>query len=187
MFNIRFYNETGCIDFGGGKSISPWKVTNAEGLSFCGRTFQYVRCAGYDGQKTTGVSVNARTITFGGDVFITEDFALLFDKAMSVLENEGILEINSGLGKRKIMARCCDFFSGEKKGDYLIFTVQFLCDDPYFEDADKTEVGLYTKTPMLSKDFILVLIELIGLRSCSSENSSLSTLNLVSISISAHR
>lgn len=154
MFNIRFFNETGSIDFGGGKSLSPWKVIKADGLSFCGRTFQYIRYGGRDGQKTTGVSVNARTITLSGDVLITDDFASIFDKAMSVLENEGTLEINSGLGARKIMARCCDFISGEKKGDYLIFTVQFLCDDPYFEDAYKTEVGLYTKTPMLSKDFV---------------------------------
>lgn len=153
MFSMRFYNETGCIDFGGGQSGSAWRITNADGLSFCGRTFEHIRYEGRVGQKTTGVSVNARTVTLSGDIFISEDFLKMYDKAMTVLEDEGVLEITTVLGARKIGARCCDFYCGEKKGNYLLFTVQFICDDPYFEDADKTEVALYTKTPFLNKNF----------------------------------
>lgn len=153
MFSMRFFNETGMIEFGGGQSKAPWRVTNADGLSFCGRTFEYIRYNGRDGQKTTGVSVNSRTITLSGDVFITEDFSNKYDTAMSVLEDEGILEITTGLGIRKIGARCCDFYCGDRKGNYLLFTVQFICDNPYFEDADKTEVALCTKIPYLDNDF----------------------------------
>lgn len=153
MFNIRFYNETGSIDFGGGSSDSNWKVTTADGLAFCGRSFTFAKYAGQDGQKTTDVTVNARTITLGGDVFLSDGFDLEFKSAMTVLEDEGTLEIQTGLGTRLIKARCCDFRENGRKGKYMLFVVQFICDDPYFEDADKTEVAIYKETPLLDGDF----------------------------------
>lgn len=153
MFNIRFYNETGSIDFGGGSSQSLWRVTDCEGLAFCGRTFTYAKYAGQDGQKTTDVTVNARTVTLSGDVTCGDDFDYMYKYAMSVLEQDGALEVLTRLGKRVIGARCCDFRFGERKGKYITFVVQFICDDPYFEDADKTEVAIYKEIPMLDKDF----------------------------------
>ncbi|MBQ7985927.1 MAG: phage tail family protein [Clostridia bacterium] len=153
MFNIRFYNETGSIDFGGGNSGSKWKVLAAEGLAFCGRSFAVAKYAGQDGQKTTSVTVNARTITLSGDVFLGDDFDLEFKSAMTVLENEGTIEIQTGLGTRLIRARCCDFRENERKGKYMLFVVQFICDDPYFEDADKTEVAIYKRVSLFDKYF----------------------------------
>lgn len=153
MFNIRFYNETGSIDFGGGSSSSKWRVTAADGLAFCGRSFTLAKYAGQDGQKTTDVTVNARTITLSGDVFLGDGFDLEFKAAMTVLEDEGTIEIQTGLGRRLISARCCDFRENGRKGKYMLFVVQFVCDDPYFEDADKTEVAIYKRTPLLDSDF----------------------------------
>jgi len=153
LFNIRFFNETGSIDFGGGNSGSLWKVTTADGLSFCGRTFTYAKYAGGEGRKTTDVTVNSRTITLGGDIYLGENFKESFKNAMTVLENEGILEINTPFGKRNITARCCDFLEGGRKGKYMLFTVQFICDNPYFEDADKTEVAIYRQVPYLDAEF----------------------------------
>lgn len=153
MFNIRFYNETGSIDFGGGRSGSSWKVTSADGLAFCGRNFTCAKYAGQDGQKTTDVTVNARVITLSGDVFVDGDFAHGFKSAMTVLENEGIIEIQTELGTRRIKARCCDFRENGRKGKYMLFVVQFVCDDPYFEDAVKTEIGIYKEIPLFDKDF----------------------------------
>ena len=117
MFYIRFYNETGSIDFGGGGSGSYWKVTSADGLAFCGRNFSCAKYAGQDGQKTTNVTVNARTITLSGDVFCAEGFSGDFKSAMAVLENEGHLEIKTRLGTRRIKARCSDFREVETDGE----------------------------------------------------------------------
>ncbi len=153
MFNIRFYNETGSIDFGGGRSVSFWKVTSADGLAFCGRNFTCAKYAGQDGQKTTDVTVNARTITLSGDALCCDDFAQEFKSAMTVLENEGVIEIKTELGTRRIKARCCDFRENGRKGKYMLFVVQFVCDDPYFEDADKTEIAIYKQIPLLDADF----------------------------------
>ena len=153
MFSIRFYNETGSIDFGGGRSGSCWKVMSADGLAFCGRKFTCAKYAGQDGQKTTNVTVNARTITLSGDVFCGDGFASDFKDAMTVLENEGTLEIKTELGMRIIKARCSDFRENGRKGKYMLFVVQFVCDDPYFEDADKTEIAIYKETPLFASDF----------------------------------
>lgn len=153
MFNIRFFNETGSIDFGGGSSATYWKVTSADGLAFCGRTFTCAKYAGQDGQKTTDVTVNARVITLSGDVFCGENFAKDFKSAMTVLENEGIIEIKTELGTRRIKARCSDFRENGRKGKYMLFVIQFVCDDPYFEDADKTEVAVFKEIPLLNSEF----------------------------------
>lgn len=153
MFGIRFYNETGSIDFGGGASGSNWKVTGADGLAFCGRTFTHAKYAGQDGQKTTSVTVNARTITLSGDVFCGDGFSKEFKSAMTVLEEEGIIEVRTGLGTRLIKARCSDFRDSGRKGQYMLFVVQFICDDPYFEDADKTEIAIYKQRPLLDNSF----------------------------------
>lgn len=154
MFNIRFYNEYGSVDFGGGESESVWKITKADGLAFCSRTFSCARYTDQEGQTTTNVSVNARTITLAGDIFCGNNNSdSILNSAMTVLEEDGILEINTAIGKRIISARCCDFNQGERKGRYMLFTIQFLCDDPYFEDADKTEVAVYREIPYLDKDF----------------------------------
>ena len=153
MFNIRFYNENGNIDFGGGTSTSLWRITEADGLSLCGRTFTYAKYSGRDGQTTTGMRVNARTITLSGDIHLIRGFKEQFSRSMAVLEQEGVLEIDTESGKRRINARCCDFRQGARKGKYMLFTVQFICDDPYFEDADKTEVALYQRIPFLDSNF----------------------------------
>lgn len=153
MFNIRFYNETGDIDFGGGSSGSAWKVTSADGLAFCGRSFTYAKYAGQVGQKTTNVTVNARVISLSGDIFCGKDFARDFKTAMTVLEKEGTLEIQTGLGMRTIKARCSDFRESGRRGKYMLFVVQFVCDDPYFEDKDKTEIPIYRETPLFDSEF----------------------------------
>ena len=153
MFNIRFYNETGSIDFGGGNSDSIWKVTSADGLAFSGRSFTYAKYSGQDGQKTTDVTVNARTITLSGDVFLGDNFSSEFKDAITVLEDEGTIQIKTHLGTRHINARCCDFRENGRRGKYMLFVVQFICDDPYFEDADKTEVAIYNQIPRLDKNF----------------------------------
>ncbi len=153
MFNIRFYNETGNINFGGGESKSPWRVISADGLAFCGKTFVGARYAGDDGVRTNAVNLNQRTITLNGDIKINEEFSNTYAAALAALESEGVLEINTSAGKRRIGARCCDFNQYDKKGNYLLFTVQFLCDNPYFEDSVRKETQIFKEIPLIDENF----------------------------------
>lgn len=153
MLSIRFYNESGEIIFGGGGSPSPWRLTAADGLVFSGKSFSVVRYANQDGQETNSALDNARTITLSGDVIIGEEFEKEYSSALAALSRKGFLEVSTVLGKRVIEARCCDFRQVDRKGIYLIYTIQFICDDPYFEDVVKTEVGIFRQIPYLDKNF----------------------------------
>ncbi len=153
MLVIKFYNERGQITFFGG-SPGKWRLTAAEGLTLSGRTFKSARYAGQDGQETTQTVINPRTITLSGDVETDGNFLAEYAEVLTTLEKEGTLEITTALGKRSIGARCCDFYQGEKKGRYMLFVVQFLCDNPYFESADKIEVPVFKEIPLLDKDFV---------------------------------
>ena len=90
MFSIRFYNETGEIIFGGGSSPSPWRLTDAEGLSFGIKSFSVAKYAGQDGQETTGQVDSARCITLRGDASMGEDFARVYADALATLGKEGV-------------------------------------------------------------------------------------------------
>ncbi len=153
MFQIKFYNESGSIIFGGGKSTSPWRLTVAEGLALCGKTFTAARYAGQNGQETTAAVSNARTITLAGDAYMDGDFKSEYASAIQTLEKEGWLEIDTEYASRRILARCCEFRERERKGEYLLFTVQFVCDNPYFEETTKTEVAVFDQLALLDKSF----------------------------------
>lgn len=153
MFSIRFYNELGEVTFGGGNSSSAWRLTAAEGLAFVSKSFSVVRYANQDGQETNSALDNARTITLSGDVTIEEGFETEYTSVLATFSKEGVLEISTHLGKRVISARCCDFRQVDRKGKYILYTVQFICDSPYFEDAVKTEVAIFGQMSLLDRNF----------------------------------
>ena len=152
MLTIKFYNERGQVTFYGG-GTSRWRLTAADGLALCGRSFNTARYSGQIGQKTLETVVNPRTITLSGDVETGENFLAEYQEFIGVLEKEGTLEITTDVGKRSIGARCCEFYQGEKKGKYMLFVVQFICDNPYFKDADKVEVPVFKEIPLLDENF----------------------------------
>lgn len=153
MLSIKFYNESGNIIFGGGRSDSLWRLTAAEGLAVIEKNVTAVRYAGADGQETVAVVGNPRTITLSGDIRINDSFREEYSADLATLEREGWLEVTSSYGVRKIKARCNDFRQGERKGNYLLFAVQFICDSPYFEDVKQTEKAVFCQIPLLDSEF----------------------------------
>lgn len=153
MLSIKFYNETGSITFGGGKSDSAWKLTEAEGLAGVDKSFTAVRYANTDGQETTEVRKNARCVTLSGDIAVGDDFAKEYSRALAVLEEEGWLEISASHYTRRIRARCSEYRQGERKGRFLMFTVQFICDNPFFEDIESVENMIFAVIPKLDENF----------------------------------
>ena len=152
MLTIKFYNERGQISFCGGGN-GRWRLTAADGLALSARTFKTAKYAGQPGQYTLETVVNPRTVTLSGDVETDEYFLEEYQEFIGILGKEGILEITTANGKRSINARCCEFYQGEKKGRFLLFVVQFICDNPYFRDVDKVEVPIFKEIPMLDKNF----------------------------------
>ncbi len=152
MFCMRFYNNVGEIIFGGGKSSSPWKITACDGLAFCPKNIITVSYAGQNGRETTQVVSTARVITLSGDIFLGNGREAL-KEGLCVLEEDGYLEISIGDTVRKIKARCCEFKEGDRKGKFLLFTVQFECDSPFFEDLEAVTQGVFGVIGHLDNDF----------------------------------
>lgn len=153
MFKIIFYNEKGNVIFGGGASNSGWRIIEIDGLGLSGKSYRTCTFENYIGQETVNVRVNARTVTLKGDFFAAENYKSEYKRVLSVLDSEGTLEIWDNDGNRRIKAYCTQFLPLEKKGNYLPFTVQFVCDEPYFESAVAYEVPIYKVIPRLTRDF----------------------------------
>ena len=154
MLEIIFYNSCGSVVFGGGKSESRWRLIDTDGLGLSGKSYRSCTFENCPGQETVEVHKNARTVTLKGDFFMEDGYLSEYKNVLSILDKEGTLEIR-GRGERvRIKAYCTQFLPLEKKGDYLPFTVQFVCDEPYFESAAGYEIGVYRTIPNLSSEFV---------------------------------
>ncbi len=153
MFEIVFYNNKGSVLFGGGKSSSRWHIIEVDGLGLPGKSYKtciYENCVG---QETVNLHTNARTITLKGDFFMSNGYVNEYKNVLSILDKEGVLEIRNMGMVRRINGYCTQFLPLEKKGEYLPFTIQFVCDTPYFESEPAFEVPVFKIIPKLDCDF----------------------------------
>ncbi len=158
MFNIYFENKYGKVDFGGGSSDSLIKLTGIDGLTLPPKKFTTISYANQPGQETVETNVNARVITLAGDALVDNDFQKKYSEALVVLNAEGYLYVNIGTVSRRIKCKCSDFMPGERNGAYQVVAIQFICDYPYFEDAQNTIIGLYQVIPHIKTDFSLPMV-----------------------------
>lgn len=154
MFEIVFYNDKGSVTFGGGRSESNWRVIETDGLGLSGKSYTSCIFENSIGQETVNVHINARTITLNGDFFMTENYKSEYKAALTTLDKDGILEVRSVDGNLRIKAYCTQFLPLPKKGEYLPFTVQFVCDEPYFESSEAYEVPIFKTIPRLNSEFV---------------------------------
>ena len=151
MIKLIFYNDIGEVRFEHG----AWRLTEAEGFSVPASQISAVRYINQPGHFVTGISKNPRTITLSGDINLGKCGEDAFSKACAVLEKEGTLRIETLRFKREIGARCIEFVPGERRGPYRSFVMQFLCDCPYFEDAEETRTVIYNRVGYLTCDTVL--------------------------------
>lgn len=151
MIRLRFYNSLGEVVF----DKNGWHLTEAEGLCVPSKSLSGVRYINQPGQSTTYCIENPRTITLSGDINLAKAGEGEFGRACAVFGMEGTLEVETDRYKRIISARCMEFVPGERNGIYRCFVVQFLCDVPFFEDAEYTDTVVYEREPLLSKDTVL--------------------------------
>jgi phage-related protein len=153
MFEIIFYNSCGRVIFGGGRAESRFRIIETDGLGLSGKSYKNCTFENCNGQETVEVHTNARVITLKGDFFMGQNYIDDYKNALSVLDKEGYLELKTGADTVRIKAYCTQFLPLEKKGVYMPFTVQFVCDDPYFESAEGYEVPIYKTIALLDSDF----------------------------------
>ncbi len=152
---LCYQNEIGSVEMSG-RGVLPLRVTAIDGLGLVSKEFETAVYPEYDGQHTLSSRAVARSITIAVEV-CDRDAVGLLRKALQVFGAAGFLYVRNEDINRRI--RCsqvsCPDVSRILKGQIASFAVQFVCDNPYFEDAEDTVIPLYQRIKMLSSPFSL--------------------------------
>lgn len=140
MFSITYTSDNGSVALGGG-SHPLLRVRSITGLCTPGR--EYASATTAQGQRETGRRDLPRTITIGGDLLGNGDD---LENLERVVYADGYLELCFGDKQRRIACKFNGMTDPERiiSGELSSFAVQFLCDSPYFEDAEATFVDIAT-------------------------------------------
>ena len=141
---IKYTSENGAVILGGGQH-ALMRVRGITGLSVPQREYSTVAITA--GQRETGRRDLPRIITINGDLIGDGDALENFER---IAYADGILELDFGDKQRRIHCKLNNMTDPTRiiPGRLISFAVQFLCDDPYFEDAEATilDVATYTNT-----------------------------------------
>lgn len=148
---ITFASENGKIVMGSGTDIG---IIALDGVGLADRSRSTAVYADTDGQALLSETTDARTITVKGDIKSREIGAVLTRMAR-VLYQSGDLFLRFDAKKRRIGAECVLFELSERQGEYQPFTVQFICDYPYFSDFAPTQTNILDVNKKLKSPFVL--------------------------------
>ncbi len=150
-----FKNELGEVRmYGSGNGTI--RVLGLDGLGPV--TSEYIAAvySGYDGQETVSKRALSRTVTISAEVN-DKNVAGVMRSAVRVFGKEGVLYIKTLDFERRIKCSQVQMPDIAKvlKGQIATFVVQFVCDSPYFMDAEDKRVPLYKRKKLLCSPFTL--------------------------------
>ncbi len=149
---LIYENEMGRVVLSG-EGKGTFRITELSGLSLPDTEADTVRYPDAPGQMVNRISVLARTITVAGDIW--DETGVAVSRAMGVLMHPGILTVSTPRFERCAPCRSISFLPGAKRGDYLCYTLQLVCDNPYFSDKKAQKDVVATKKAMLKTSFTL--------------------------------
>lgn len=150
MTKITYRNELGAVTFG----EAPINLLKIDGLMLPKKQYSTFLYSDGSGQTTCGEATLARNITLTADIYLKNRSQEL-SKMLRILNKKGVLEITNGYRKRKIDAYLSTFLLNERHGKYQCFTLQFVCDYPYFSDFRKREAGIFVREDLIEGEFTL--------------------------------
>ncbi len=152
---IIYKNSQGTVEISGDSSKSI-RVTEVDGLGIAEREYITANVSGYDGQETISSRVLPRAVTLSVEI-CDEDVRASVSRVLRILSNPGWLYIEKGEVQRRIYCNQVKIPDPVRvlKGKIAKLAVQFVCDNPYFEDERESAVPLYVQTKNLSTPFTL--------------------------------
>lgn len=153
MFTFEYKNEFGTLLIGGGKN-GVWNATDVTGLGMVDKNVTSVTFSGEHGRLTTDAVLKERTITISGDI-LSDDMSAEIERAVSILSHEGDIVIN---GYRTIHCENVSFPDPKRIGRFAKFTIQFICDMPYFTETDMINIPVLSVDNLLAEDFTLPMV-----------------------------
>ena len=149
---LVYENERGKITMYGGGKVG-FNIISISGLSLPENNINTIRYPNMAGQTVTKSTPMERFITISGDVYDENSKQII--NAVRIFSFPGDVYITSYGKTKKINCRTVSFDTGNKKGSYVPFTVQFCADNPYFEDTYETKVNISKREGKLSSPFVL--------------------------------
>lgn len=155
MLTMKYKNSRGELSFSGGGS-GTFRVTAVEGLGVAEKDCETVSYAGTDGVSTVSERYPVRYITVSGDI-LSENAAEEVRRGAEILCEAGYLYISDGAMRRRIFCNRTIFPDVGRiiRGRLASFAVQFVCDNPLFEDETDTVAAVYGRTRNISDPFTL--------------------------------
>lgn len=152
---IEYKNSLGSVTMQG-NSASLLRVIAAEGLGIVQREYTAAVFAGYDGQETVTSRALPRCITLSAEI-CGKDISAQLHRTLRVLSAPGYLYLGDKEARWRIFCNQTKIPDPVRvlKGKISTFAVQFVCDNPFFEDATETNAALYKRTKELSASFTL--------------------------------
>ena len=153
MFNFEYKNDVGSLVIGGGEN-GVWNATDVTGLGMVDKNITSVTFSGEHGRLTTDAVLKERTITIAGDI-LSDDMSAEIERAVSILSREGDIVIN---GKRKIHCESVSFPDPKRIGRFAKFTIQFVCDTPFFSETEDLFESVFDVENCIAEDFTFPLM-----------------------------
>ncbi len=152
---IEYKNSIGSVIMQG-NSASLLRVIAAEGLGIAQREYTAAVFADYDGQETVTSRALPRCITLSTEI-CGKDISAQLHRVLRILSAPGYLYLGDKTANRRIFCSQTKIPDPVRvlKGKISTLAVQFVCDNPYFEDATETCIALYKRTKELSTPFTL--------------------------------
>lgn len=153
--SMMYKNSQGTVEMSG-DSANDIRLIETDGLGIVNNGYIEAVFSGYDGQETISSRALPRTITLKAEI-CGENIVTIAAKALRVLREPGWLHIDTENIHRRIYCNQIKIPDPVRilKGRIAELAVQFLCDNPYFEDGCESIVPLYLRTKNLSTPFTL--------------------------------
>lgn len=140
---LKLYNEFGTINFG---YKYNYKIREISGLEAVNKTFNVITYSEENGQETQSFVTGSRAITIAGTIRAGNGFLLEDLKRQMLRITHHIpctLEVHTHRVSRKIKVNQIIYEPRETFGNmFSYFTMQFICDNPWFNDLYPTVVDM---------------------------------------------
>lgn len=148
---LTFENEIGKVVLGSDESF---KIIGINGLYTPTKNYGTINFANYDGQLTYSSCATARIITILGDI-VSKNIREELEQAMCVFNEGGTLVLDFGDKKRKITCNQVSFSVSDRTMYSAVFTLQLVCDYPYFTDEHPTDILIFGEKNMIENPITL--------------------------------
>ena len=139
----------------GGSGGPQWRITEIDGIGLPEKNFSTVTYPGESGQQTLGFTYGSRTISISGVIMNNGALQRTLESAIQIFQDDVTVKLQFGERKRKAFCHVAVFENNERDVYLQHFVLQFIADNPFFEDWENTKTAVYKRENLLKTTFTL--------------------------------